>query len=530
MRNKNKNIHKLLALVLVVLFLLPVNQKAKASGSTLSVTPATSNVGLNQVFNVDITVDTGGNSADGIDVKSLHFNPAVLQVQDDDGATPGVQITGYSIFAHTAITANLADNSQGKIDFSESSTPFNGVSGAPFVGVTTLATIHFKAIAGGSSNLTFDFTLGNTLDSNIAVYSTVNGVGTVTDVLTGVVNGSYTVDTTAPTVSISSPTNGSTVSDTVSINATASDNVGVVGVQFKLDGANLGAEDVVSPYAFSWDTTTTSNASHTLTAVARDAAGNSTASAAVSVTVNNQAFDFSISNGGAKSVTQGSIVTNSISTTLSSGTAASVAFSASGLPSGVTASFSPTSCTPTCSTTLTLTAGAGATVGSSTVTVTAAGSVTHTTAFTLTVNSSSFSRTISINSFEAKSTKVFSATLNVYNSSKVFLKSYAFTTDSLGNSGITFDIPVQTAYLQVKAAPFLTREIAQDLNLSSTYSFPQLLTGDINQDNIINSIDYSILNTNWFTTNASADLNSDGLVNSIDYSYMNKHWLVTGEQ
>jgi hypothetical protein len=61
----------------------------------------------------------------------------------------------------------------------------------------------------------------------------------------------------------------------------------VVGVQFKLDGTNLGAEDTSAPYSVSWDTTTATNGSHTLTAVARDAAGNSTESSSVQVTVDN---------------------------------------------------------------------------------------------------------------------------------------------------------------------------------------------------------------------------------------------------
>jgi len=96
-------------------------------------------------------------------------------------------------------------------------------------------------------------------------------------------------DTTAPTVSLTAPAAGATVSASVAVSATASDDVAVAGVQFKLDGANLGAEDSTSPYSLAWDTTTASNASHTLTAVARDAAGNTTTSAAVTVTVSNTA-------------------------------------------------------------------------------------------------------------------------------------------------------------------------------------------------------------------------------------------------
>src|SRR5207249_2622484 len=95
-------------------------------------------------------------------------------------------------------------------------------------------------------------------------------------------------DTTPPTVSVTAPANGATVSGSaVTISATASDNVGVAGVQFKLDGANFGTEDTATPYTKTWDTTTAANGSHTLTAVARDAAGNTTTSAAVTVTVSN---------------------------------------------------------------------------------------------------------------------------------------------------------------------------------------------------------------------------------------------------
>ena len=102
--------------------------------------------------------------------------------------------------------------------------------------------------------------------------------------------GTAAPDTTPPTVSITAPADGATVSGTaVTVSATAADNVGVAGVQFKLDGANLGAEDTTSPYSVTWNTTTATNGSHTLTAVARDAAGNTTTSAGVSVTVNNAA-------------------------------------------------------------------------------------------------------------------------------------------------------------------------------------------------------------------------------------------------
>jgi hypothetical protein len=94
-------------------------------------------------------------------------------------------------------------------------------------------------------------------------------------------------DTSPPSVSITAPAAGATVSGTTAVAVDAADDVGVAGVQLKLDGANLGAEDVTAPYSASWDTHAVPNGSHTLTAVARDGAGNTTVSAAVVVTVSN---------------------------------------------------------------------------------------------------------------------------------------------------------------------------------------------------------------------------------------------------
>ena len=94
-------------------------------------------------------------------------------------------------------------------------------------------------------------------------------------------------DTVAPTVVITAPLAGATVSRTVTVSASASDNVGVAGVRFTLDGVTIGAEDLSAPYHLSWNTAGVTNGSHVLRAVARDAAGNVTTSAAVTVQVAN---------------------------------------------------------------------------------------------------------------------------------------------------------------------------------------------------------------------------------------------------
>lgn len=95
-------------------------------------------------------------------------------------------------------------------------------------------------------------------------------------------------DTTAPTVAITAPTNGSSVSGTVTITANATDNVKVAGVQFQLDGTSLGSESTAAPYTFVWATSQATNGAHTLSAVARDSAGNKS-TASVSITVSNTA-------------------------------------------------------------------------------------------------------------------------------------------------------------------------------------------------------------------------------------------------
>lgn len=100
--------------------------------------------------------------------------------------------------------------------------------------------------------------------------------------------------------------------------------------------------------------------------------------------------DFSISaNPSSLTVQQGTSGQSTISTAVTSGSAQTVSFSASGLPSGVTASFNPSSVTAGGSSTLTLTASSTAATGGATVTVTGTGtSATHSTSISLTVTPS----------------------------------------------------------------------------------------------------------------------------------------------
>lgn len=108
-------------------------------------------------------------------------------------------------------------------------------------------------------------------------------------------------DTVPPTVSISSPSQGATVSGTVTVTAAASDNSGVAGVQFFVDGSAIGPEDTSAPFTVSWNTASVANGGRTLTARARDVAGNEAVSGGVTVTVQNAVGALTISGVSAPS-------------------------------------------------------------------------------------------------------------------------------------------------------------------------------------------------------------------------------------
>jgi uncharacterized membrane protein len=94
-------------------------------------------------------------------------------------------------------------------------------------------------------------------------------------------------DTIPPTTSITSPANGATVSGTVVVKATASDNVGVTHMQILIDGSVVASNANSTSLSFNFNTTTVSNGSHTIVSKAFDAAGNVGTSSAVTVTVSN---------------------------------------------------------------------------------------------------------------------------------------------------------------------------------------------------------------------------------------------------
>jgi chitodextrinase len=175
-----------------------------------------------------------------------------------DGTTCGVNVGDSAITANTWTWVDYKDgNNTTKID----------------IPLTTGS--HTISMIGKEPNVELDRII-------VTTDTTCTPTGTGDNCVTS------SADAIPPTVSVTAPTSGATTSgSSVVLSANAADNVGVAGVQFKVDGNDNGTEDTSSPYSVTWDSTKVANGSHTITAVARDAAGNSTTSSSVSVTVSN---------------------------------------------------------------------------------------------------------------------------------------------------------------------------------------------------------------------------------------------------
>jgi hypothetical protein len=107
------------------------------------------------------------------------------------------------------------------------------------------------------------------------------------------------VDDTPPKLVVNEPDDDVVVNQFVDIDVRAWDDIGVVGVRFKLDGVDITAEDTVRPYTTLWNTTTALNGSHVLSIVARDAAGNTTTKT-LDVVIDNSGIDVQTQGGGAQ--------------------------------------------------------------------------------------------------------------------------------------------------------------------------------------------------------------------------------------
>src|SRR5262249_23355400 len=197
-----------------------------------------------------------------------------VTVSNQPDTTPPA-ISSVTVFAIAPTSASISwttdERATSATDYGETTSYGASVSNG------TLTTAHTMTLSGLTSATTYHFR-ASSADAAGNASSSADGTFTTT-----------TADTTPPSVAVTAPAGGASVSGSVTVSASAADNTAVAGVQFLLDGANLNGEVTAAPYTTSWTTTAVANGAHTLTARARDAAGNLTTSPPVSVTVANVA-------------------------------------------------------------------------------------------------------------------------------------------------------------------------------------------------------------------------------------------------
>src|SRR5262245_4562374 len=207
-----------------------------------------------------------------------HANPAF------QGAA-GVRVSGaWYAASFGALAANTWYNLAATYDGETLKAYTNGVLVTSNTTPSGPADADANALTIGRHAAASEFFQGSV--DNVRIYNRALSLTEIQSDMNTPVGGTPSSDTTPPTVAITSPTTGATVSGTITVTATASDNVGVVGVRVLVDSGPLGAEVTTPPYSVSWNTLSATDGSHTLSAVARDAAGNLTTSA-ISVSVSN---------------------------------------------------------------------------------------------------------------------------------------------------------------------------------------------------------------------------------------------------
>ncbi|WP_395807598.1 Ig-like domain-containing protein [Archangium minus] len=188
---------------------------------------------------------------------------------DNDKTAPQVSLTeptaGATLTGTVTLSASASDNvGVTRVDFYDGTTPLGSDTSEPYT--LSWAT---RSAANGTHTLL------------AKAYDEGGNVGTSTSIQVNLSN-----DLTAPVISIASPASGATVRGIVPLSVNATDNVGVILVQYVIDGA-VQSTQTESPFHGAWDTSRVENGTHTLQAIAHDAAGNTSTSATVSVTVDN---------------------------------------------------------------------------------------------------------------------------------------------------------------------------------------------------------------------------------------------------
>jgi peptidoglycan/xylan/chitin deacetylase (PgdA/CDA1 family) len=276
---------------------IQVDTTAPTSSITCNGAACSSWYGGSVSVSLSATDDPGGSG-----VGSIHYTT--------DGSTPSLSSTTYtapfSVASTTTVKYRAWDNA-GNAEATNSqlvqvdttaptaSIRCNGTTCAAWYNAAV--TVSLLATDGGSGVASIHYTTDGSAPTLASpTYSAPFSVASTTTVryqawdVAGNAStiGTQTIqlDTTAPSVTITSPADGARVNGNVTVSASAADvGSGVASVSFYLDGTTLLSTQTGTKYSFQWNTRKTPKGLHTLTAVATDRAGNRTTSPGVTVTV-----------------------------------------------------------------------------------------------------------------------------------------------------------------------------------------------------------------------------------------------------
>jgi chitodextrinase len=465
---------------------------------TIYLTPSTKTLAVNTTFSVQVRENSG---------------PAAVNAVEADFSYPANLLDFVSIDTTGTAFTTIAPSSGGAGQVKIAQGEIGSVSGDQLV-----ATVTFKTkTTGGTAAMAF--TSGTELvdaNSNADILGSLSATG----------GASYLIDTVAPTVNITSPTNGASIAggSTATIAATATDNDAVSSVDMYIDGTKV-ATLTGAPYTYSWNTAGVSLGNHTIQVKAADPSGNLGSSTLETVTVADQTPPTAAITSPANNALIKGVVTVSANAADNSGGSgvAKVELYVDGVlkTTDTTAPYSfswDTSTATNAAHRLTVIAYDKAspanTVTSSAVNVTVDNSppttpvnfhMTGNTLTSITLGWSASTDNIGVSGYRitrngATIATTSGSTLSYNDTGLTASTSYNYTIvalDALGNVSPAGTLTAATVTAKI---------------------------GDLNGDNQVNITDLSIFLSNWNTSSATADLNHDGTVNIIDLSILLSNW------
>jgi len=482
-----------------------------AQAATLSLSPASANVLVNNTFSVNITLNTQGAAIDGVDV-ILDYNTLLLQAQDANANLTGVQISPGSLMP--SVTYNSVNATSGRIFFSQVPS-----FGSTYSGSGVLATVTFKGLVASSPVVAFEFTPGSTTDSNVAS----NG----TELLSSVVNGAYTV-TNLPVISNVSASFITSGSAMIAWNTDVpSDSQVDFGLNLSFGNSTALDVPLVTIHSESL-TNLLANTTYYYRVKSRDTYGNLVISAArsfvtlppadttppgfltvnvTSITQNSSVVNWDTNESSDSQVEYGLNLSFGNFTVLDPSLVMSHSQTLTNLLSGTTYYYRVRSRD-----------GAGNLA------------ISATRIFT-TLNATPVRRLL-LTLEGTSNASVFGQAQFIDASNLSLFASVPFSSDSSGQAYISVPLGVPTPVnIRIAAPGYLSRLLlGPDVTTFSTQNItvPQLLSGDLSGDNVVNSLDFSVMNKQWLSS-GTGDYNRDGVVNSLDFSLLEARWWQQGE-